>query len=305
MNDYGLTKDEFNIIHNLFDITKDIFNELNTLSKEEDKNIVSNYYQLNELLGSEKYLYENINPDVLYNILDYIRQSDRYFDEINIKYAQNEYYNIFLLKARIINKLGLYIDMYEQEDMENDEPTEFNDLDLCKNIIVEDILNISLKILQEYINDSAYQNIKDKLLNFKYRLAFIFDSIFDKLLLNNFKIHDDVYLKIGMSNAFLQLSDNVKEELFDETVEDIIKEQLETMMGIYEAATYDNATLIISHAIIRSAIIFGSDIIINRYKDILENYCINDEDVYKLIDNAFNNLNNDRNIPKFILINRK
>ncbi len=311
-NGYGLTIKDYDIVNNLYDITKKIYHELNIIKENDKHNIPNNYTKIKNLIAIENRIYNCIDKHSVSNICSFISDLKDYTYAVNYNYAKCNIGEI--VKARIVNKLNYIIDnmdieceyeemtdteldelaeVYKDEDNEYfndyfnkdmDLPNTFVDIDNIKEVINQDILKIVFKILDNEINI----NYQEQLIDFKYNLMFMYDKVLNEFINKDFQTDKDVYLNIGVNSSVYKVSNELLEILFDEVTWDIIKEQINDLIV--------ESNLEITTIIIRSVLIFSSESVINDFKKSLNQYHLNN--------NILNYLNKDKDIPKLVIIKK-
>lgn len=172
------------------------------------------------------------------------------------------------------------------------------------NESIKDILHTILRILHEYICDEKYKNIREKLILFKYRLAFLYNEIEQEFLVNNFEINQELF---WTADTVIDYYDGDEEDLiltrqaYAETMLYAQSENLITILleGLNEANNYESA--IISQIIIRASLLFVSPKMANFYSNYLwsqfKDTKIENETFEEIINSSLNNIEIDKNLP--------
>ena len=269
------------------DIVKQYLEEIGKfpiLSKEEETKLFSEYSTTNDVKIREKII--NSNLKLVVNI------AKRYYYKIKLNTVgfldliQDG--NSGLIKARMAEKLehllsniGFVIsDVSEEQEYplyeeDLDVLDELSEIEEPENIekqffyseklsteTEKDILNTALKILEEYLVNDDYKNIKINLIEFKYRMSYLFQNLEYEFLKDIFGIKEKLYWG---AELIVDLGRGEKEDLVlckNSYAEDMLYDQEENLMN-FKYQDLNNidvyASAIICQIIIRAALLFVDD----------------------------------------------
>lgn len=342
MEKYKLTNEDFDNLKQLFLIEFNIYNIYHKLaSLEASYNKNSEEYK--NYINSLKYhieLEENIyrkyksKPVRISEILFYLignEKNDFVFNLGCIKDNQIEQ----IIRIRIVNRLEKIITIDEYLDDEELNEEEYSTVNMIDAEIIEDlnseitdaeeierkhfietsidyeiekdILNTILRILNEYINNPKYENMKEALIKFKYLLSVTFKEIENDFLEHNFEISENLYWTSKLRTDGFGADTTYYDESRHDYVEDIFVEMGNTLLDLFDANIEDNENdynVIICEIIIRAISIFSNEYTIQTYyeylKETIEDRNILNKNLISLLDNTYNFLKNDRELPSII-----
>ena len=198
------------------------------------------------------------------------------------------------------------LDNYEQE--EESALTKFEKglvyIDNLQEAVEHDIINTILKLLNDYIENNKYKDIKPYLTKYKYLMAYIFPYLEQTFIKNNFNISKDLYwgsaLIVDLYREDEQLLDSMKAEYAD----NLIYIQLSNLLDLMDKAINNNekyAKAISFQIIIRSCMLFADEYTIDHFlsitKESLKTINISNKVVEDVINNSFNKLEIDQQLP--------
>ena len=228
-NSISLTKEDYENLKKLFFIVQKIkwaydnlaILEINNKKDTEEFTKWTDY--LKTLLEIEEQIYNIIgkNPKKISDILVYMLGSDQY-NTADVLICLNNDSEEEILKNRVAARFDCLLntlpfseeDEYFEEDNIEDTIDEVDD-DLVEMAIEEmeadffyqanvdsmmeqDVINTILKMLENYINNLEFINIKDYLIKFKYKIGFSFKFIEQNFLTNNFTINEILFWQTKM-----------------------------------------------------------------------------------------------------------
>ena len=297
--------------------------------------------KLKELTIAENKLYESLDSKKAYDLLSTINEGIIYtFDElINSIYDKPD----DIIEARVVYKLkkivnknpvvlndtdlgdfNLEIEELEEEidDIENNLIGNYYEDDNCigfdldyenyyelSSKIESDILHTIITILNTYINNRKYKQIKAELIKYRYILTFIFSPL-EKSYLNNEQSSDSIlYWESKLFADYQNVANSIFENIKDYTVESILYSHIDNLLAllsenIHKGKNYVHA--ISSQILIRSCLLFASEdsidaFIYSTFDDLLESGVSNDE-ICNIIFNSLNKLKKDKEIPQTLCL---
>ena len=323
------------MIKRLIVITKTIskiYYDLIDLESQGEKNTTKFLLLKEELetaLEIEKELYEKIKSvEKAINILDYFSKFDLSFEKLLGLIFDNS--DEEMVKARITSKLDYFVkvnkfedekenfeDFDVDEEKDDDEEyipeEEFTKLARMQMAIENDIINTILKLLNEYLNDSNYNNILYVLVEFKYLLCFAFPEIEEKKVANNFEIDDKLIITNKFVADILGISVGELQEQKDDYCMDILESSRNTLISfldkkqeeipdIHDTDYFIDAT--IAEIFIRTCLLFANEDILKNFIQQIENdieeISEKNEGIVPIIHRAIRNYNQDREKPMLL-----
>ena len=250
--------------------------------------------RLDQIIIDNNLYYDDFEPEV--DIDEFINEEDSFEDdEDNLYCKYGEYGEFDFDEAK---------DSEEEEEIVEDEST-FNYKNFLQNAVMKDAINTIMWLLNEYINDEEYKNIKKYLVNFKYLIAFAYEHIEKYLINNNFEINKELYL----SAEFFQ---DLNGEMFDlnfiknEQALDLLDNHGEDLIELYykEIDEWQYVKAIMNSIITRAGLIFADNEITQDYKNFILNEIfdyegkneISDRIIYKTL----GNIEKDKEIPSIV-----
>lgn len=232
------------------------------------------------------------------NRLEKIIEIDEFLDDEEL--TEEEYASLSMIDAEVIDDLDSEI--IEAEEIERKHFIETS----IDYEIEKDILNTILRILNEYINNPKYQIMKDILIKFKYLLSLTFKEIENDFLDHNFEISEDLYWTSKLKADGFSTDTTYYDESRHDYVEDIFVEFGNLLLDLFDPSTdnsnYNDVT--ICEIIIRAISIFSNEYTIQTYyeylKETINDRNITNEELIILLDNTYNFLKNDRELPSII-----
>lgn len=322
MENNELTEMDYYLIKKLFVISKLILNNYYELVETEfDGNIDSKEYNTlkNELMiaiAMERELYGQIPTiDKAKQILDFVDNGEYIvFEDLIFSIFVESTIETYVVN-RVISRLNYLVDINTYNyKIKNTSPDSNITNSIYLQINIEnDIANTILVILNKYINDPKYDNIRFMLLEYKYLLINYFYDIEKNMLVNDFKISDNVI----WSSKFVADAQNINDEIYRREVCDyctgilselrdhlldtlIFKKEYIKQIGEYEYTAY----IKIIEIIIRSVLLFTSDEIVNNFVNtLLSDFKENNIDT-KLFTDTFDNYLNDQRLIMVLNLNR-
>lgn len=295
MGEYTLKKEDYKLIKEMAAIAQSILKiykklcSLEINNKKESLLYKTLLTELKELIDDEKELYEMLDKDAdkISEMLSYILDNNVY-DISEVLQLINQMENSGLIKARMAEKLehllsniGFVIsDVSEEQEYplyeeDLDVLDELSEIEEPENIekqffyseklsteTEKDILNTALKILEEYLVNDDYKNIKINLIEFKYRMSYLFQNLEYEFLKDIFGIKEKLYWG---AELIVDLGRGEKEDLVlckNSYAEDMLYDQEENLMN-FKYQDLNNidvyASAIICQIIIRAALLFVDD----------------------------------------------
>ena len=344
MEGYKLTKDDYSILMEISQVAQKVL-KINQSLSELEINYQNNSSEYKKLLSKlktltdeEKELYSDFDdPNKISESLSYILD-DNVYDISEVLQLINMMENSGLIKARIAERLEMllgtigfqYTEIDDSEefeypdisDEESLEPTEIDDPDVIEEHFFyseklareteRDILNTALKILNEYLLDEHYVFIRTKLIEFKYRMAFLFEQVESEFLNREFNINPRLYWG---AKLIVDMSDGDTEDLEvakNSYAEEMLYAQMENLMNMKNKELNDlnnYSQAIISEIIIRAALLFVSDEIRDDFKNffLAEYECEKGVNLFldNIISNTFSQIDQDKELPWILSLKPK
>lgn len=331
MAEYKLTKEDYKSLEKLAKITQEILgcnNELCNLEIKNKKDTI--VYQklmklLKELICNEQEIYTELsdNPKKITAMLFYIMDFKDY-DISEVLQVINAMPNSGMIKGRIAGRFECLLrtlefgDEYEFDDEEYeefnfDELPEIEDPEELERQFLyseklgleteRDILNTILKILKEYLDQEEYISIRNKLIQFKYRLSFLFKTVEEDFLASNFEINPNLFwgassvveLHNGKNEDFHFVSNGYAEDILYDQEENLMDLKLENLNDI---ENYSKA--VIAQIMIRACLLFVDDGRRDGFKSLfLSDYEFDNGNpiLDGVVNNTFNKFEQDKELP--------
>lgn len=295
MQDYNLTKTDYDEINNLIKLTRlidDLYFKLyeleieNKKETEEYKKLIG---YLNILLEKESNKYKECNLKVSKCVgwVNYLLD-DKLPPSVQLDFETilNQDYSHRTIK-RILNRLLNIIEsskIYNEtisNDLKNDIgkrgiklPKEAIDHSVTSSVRIRkslesDIHNLYLSLLEEKINDGVYKSIKNDLINSKYNFSFMNKDIELGMIANNFKTSSTLYIGSKMISQLQYIDESLYNFFKDSYGIKMLMEQIVELLKI-EDADYNNrkklTTSILRQNLINAILLTISNEIINDIK---------------------------------------
>ena len=245
----------------------DFLNGMEERFETESNKFKDNLNLLKKLIIEENKIYDDFKNHSEKIILAYnkISFSSESLFEMNVLTELDDVVNDYsenLVRTRIANHLLNLFLSSDESDMElvnlpfNVNGKAYSQIEIC---IQSDYVSTVLTILNKYLNNNKYINIRNLLLRIKNNYAFLHEEIETDLLEHNFKINSELNWKAKIyadiagldEDAVFQIEEGLGNEVFDKKIDDIItieKEELE------DNEVYFQYTL--AQILIRSAMLF-------------------------------------------------
>lgn len=325
----GLTNDDYTLINSILTNAikiNFIYEELCAIEIDDEKNSIDYLNRMNllkMLIEEENTIYESLQDDYDKTsfVLNFFTKYNNYSFEEELDIAKRNMLDD-VIRVRIINKLYnlSYLDddiesieqVYENDNLDDDKKEEViesiedelyrSDLE---NYIEIDIIKTILFILNRYINDSNYQDIKEYLISFKYTLNYMYDYIEKEYIDNNFTINDKLYLN---SRLFLDLSkgdDDLYNDLLYDYCSSLIENHIIDIINFTDndLEIIDNyAQCIITQIILRSAKMIGKDMDVKSLLKSLNKEITKNINIKQIVNNSLNS--NDEELPYILSLKR-
>lgn len=320
MENYGLTEKDYQILKELLKINKKIKSIYDNLYKleichskdnEEYKEVIKSLKQ--EIIKENK-IYELIGKDIerLYAYANYIFPNGICELDEEIEVLKNDN-SSELIKLRVAKRINDLINEFVFEDFEDEYDSlncddemdceeEFRKDCLIQKTIEEDIVNTILVILNKYINNPNCSIVKDKLIKFKYNVAYTNKIIEYYILNNNFIINDNLYLKsIFISDIERKDKEDTLATFYD-YVNNLCHFEIDELIRLLNIN--DKSNIILTLIIIRSCLVYIHNKKVDNTKKILELEIllssIDNELIINLINDMFVENNKDKEIPQIL-----
>ena len=341
-NSINLTKEDYENLKKLFFITQKIkwaydnlaILEINNKKDTEEFIKWTNYLQTLLELEEQIYIIIGKNPKKITNILDYILENDVYNIADVLIYLNNDSEEE-ILKSRVTARFDYLLNTvpfseekeYFVEEEKDDLPEEYDDI-FCDETIEEieadffyqanvdlmmeqDVINTILKMLEDYINNSKFVNVKDYLIKFKYKLAFAFKFVEKDFLTNNFTISDTLFWQTKMYTDTKDKSGNQDlKESKNSYAEDLLYEQYGYLLEMFytDLLKQNNyARAIMTEIFVRTGLILadkevaGSFILMMESEiDYLEKCDVHNDLAKDFIFKSFSHIEEDKTLPNIL-----
>lgn len=300
MEKYDLNGKDYNLLKRIVVITKSILNSYYLLIDEENdgKKDLDNYNNIiSELkinLEMEKELYDQLDSvEKVCKLLDYINDGDdNSFEKFLYSIFDNSPDN--LVKNRIASKLEYIIDTKKfssEDDLEDDseyidgnksdeKEEQFLKLANVQISIENDIVNTTLFLLKDYLDNPYYNSIRYPLIEFKYLLPFVFPNVEDEMLKNNYNFKDKLHWSHKLVADYIGINEfKLKEQVEDYCI-DLLDESRDYLISllnrdysqiddIQDSDEFVDGTIF--ELIGRSCLLFISEELAENYIGVLEN----------------------------------
>lgn len=233
------------------------------------------------------------------------------YSKRHIKRVLNNLLDIILSNPKnLIEKIPE--DVYksiEQLDIEDVETILSNSLDKSVSIernLEKDVYNTFLCILEEFINNSSFNSIKNELLKVKYNLSFIYTRIEQNLLNNNFTIFDDVYSESKLTADIKEVEKDYYLLIKDKFCNNICLQELSSIVNISDIDYQENKIVIISilkQCFIRASMAYMSEFAIEKIIEDFYRYSaphIKNDISLSIVNDCFNKSKKDKTKIKII-----
>lgn len=266
-----MAKDDYSTIEGIINISQEIFLNIHKLGNLEQNELIgSEEYKsvlnrLRELTMLEDSLYEKIDKNKYADIINYIfnEGENGLKDKLDLSIKND---SLLLAKARIYNRLNSLIETYLSADELDKIRQTMLKIAKINSALEIDLINTLLYLLNKYISDSKYSVYKEKLIQFKCNLAFLYKDVEVDLLDNNFAIDSSIYLTSKSVADLLMIIgyDNLK-KVFSSS---LICSYLPDL--IVKKDTLIDEEDIIKGIIFRAIIIFSTEEKVIKMRDFLE-----------------------------------
>ena len=335
-----LNSSELKILKDLVNVTEEIVDiydklyylEINGMKNSDKYNDIIEKLKL--ALIEEDNIYEDIEGEfdlaskILNNLVtDYLQFEDYIYLVFNYQkdkaIISRMSYRLedIICRTPLINEENISDEELTEEELEELEQLDINyednydeeymSLSEIEVSVENDIVNTILTILNKYINDSKYENIHYELVRYKYLLSLIFTDIEEDLINNNFEINNMLFWKCFAVNTINNEPNETVRTIISDYVNDIMQEQLALITDYVEEAEIDYVyyKLIISQIIIRACMMFAEKEVRNNIiclaKDDTMELTNPNKQVIDIINNSFNQINLDRELPYKIVLKPK
>ena len=342
MDNVNLTKEDYENLKKLFFITQKIKKaydnlailEINKQKNSEEYTKWTNYLQT--LLELEEQIYTIIgnNPKKLSDMLDYILGSDPYSISDVLVYLNNDNEEE-ILKNRVSARFDYIVNtvpfseeeeyFMEEDEEDNEEEVEIiladetveeieDDFFYQANVdlmMEQDVINTILEMLKNYLDNPYYENIKDTLIKFKYKLAFAFKFVEKEFLDNNFVINDTLFWQTKMyTDAKGKRGNETLKESKNFYAEDLLYEQYGYLLEMFYSDLNNKneyAKMIIIEILVRTGLILADNEVVNNFitnmeSEItyLEENNVHNEKAKDFIFKSFSHIDEDKCLPNIL-----
>ena len=260
-------KKEMLYINSLEAIEQELFSlnqELATLELTGSKEFSKKVSRKKELLAQERGLITDILTDekMTDDIFEYFANSvkDMELDEEFIWVEKADMPKLISIRMmRLISDLVINKDKDSLMQMVN----------LC-NSFDEDLVNTIFVILNQYLNNANFENIKKHLLTFKYNLAFIFPHIDSELLERDYDLNFPLYWQNGGIAQCLGLDDKLWQYKLIGLVQDILLNNIANILDqcyLNIGEENDLQLIVLAQVFIRSTLLFMDDGLIRELQE--------------------------------------
>lgn len=230
------------IVLKFYEISKTILNNNKELKKNANNSIALKDYIDNKRIENDLFE-EFIEPSILiyskYDLFDFL------IDEID---AANENADSGLISMRINSRIINFEKTRTIKDYKNKEDFYYSLMFDCILSLKSDISLSILGIINSYLNNSNYKRGHDYLLNLKYNLAYVDESVEKELVNNKFNDEKVVWsskLNFDILNYTKELLDNFKEQYYARIMHYIFKKkELIKDRELKDDVSYNNNLLI-------------------------------------------------------------
>ena len=310
--DYNLLKELINITSSILETYEDLY-DLEMNGRKDTSEYDAIMEALKFYLNQEKDLYKMVKEDENRGLLflDYLYPDGSPDFTSSVTLLMN-IKNGDLIKIRMSERLNDIICHNEIEDYINSgsDDEDLNDFYISYVIdhgIEVDLVNTLLAILKEFINNSKYEIIKDKLLKLKYDLAFIYEFAEEELGCNLFNIRDVLYWSLKLSMEISQIDEiDVTEDVKDYTdsMIDYLFEELE-MFTKEDISNVEKLThMAFLQIYFRTCILFLSPTEVEKLKKTFDLELpllgINDIEIKEMINEIFKTSEKDKELPRIL-----
>lgn len=219
-------------------------------------------------LSLEESLYSKISFDEAAELVTYLYALENISEELKAVISPE---TMEIVKKRVIIKLSNVIDSIKRKSFSSSIDQRYYDIYDIECFVKEDLVNTILTILNLYLNDIRFKNIKDFLLVFKHKMGFIYPFIGEDFMDNNFNINPKLYWKSG-ALAELKGEKFAHEKFQNNIAIDLVSEILYDVKDLTDLP-YDIS--ILYQILARTFFLFSKDEefkkrIINNWKRILD-----------------------------------
>lgn len=340
-NDLNLTPNDYEDLKKLFFITQKIkwaYDNLAVLeinNKKGTQEFVkwTNYLQTLLELEEQIYIIIGKNPKKISDMLCYILDNEPYNITDVLIYLNNDSEEEILknrVSARFDHLLNTVPFALEEEYFaEEAEEVETDYEDILENVSIEemeadffyqakvdlmmeqDVINTILKMLEDYINNPEFINVKDYLIKFKYKLAFAFKFVEKDFLTNNFTISDTLFWQTKMYTDTKDKSGNQDlKESKNSYAEDLLYEQYGYLLEMFYTDLLKQknyARAIMTEIFVRTGLILadkevaGSFILMMESEiDYLEKCDVHNDFAKEFIFKSFSHIEEDKTLPNIL-----
>jgi len=321
-------KNDINKLYNISKLILNMYKKLIDLEKNNLKNSKDYILLLSNLkliLKREEEIYKELGNNIIVIaeiLLKYFKNELFTTNSIIQNIRENKEEKMIFSKIIIklneeINKINCSEMLFEEDDIEEIEKIKkaenwFNYMEKLENTAEQDILKTIIKILNEYINSNHYDNIKDKLIKFKYLLSYSFHFLEKDLIEHNFEIESNLYWNANLIIDIYQGNIKELETVYKSFAESLMEREGNNLIDLIFEENLDEDDYvngIISEIIIRACLLF----IDNKSKEIFKEYLLKEVKrteienviVESMIYNSFNYFENDKELAQILSFKKK
>ena len=334
MDNINLTKEDYENLKKLFFITQKIkwaydnLADLEINNKKETKEFTkwTNYLQTLLELEEQIYIIIGKNPKKISDMLYYILDNNPY-NIADVLICLNNDSVEDILKNRVSARFDYLLNTMPFDEEETDELEEYQEFLVDETIeemeadffyqanvdlmMEQDVINTILKLIENYINNPEFINIKDNLIEFKYKLAFAFKFVEKDFLTNNFVVNDTLFWQTKMYTDVNGKNGNkTLDECKSNYAEDLLYEQYGYLLEMFYNDFSDKneyAKMFITEIFVRTGLILadekvaGSFILMMESEiDYLEKNNIHNKNAKDFIFKAFSHIDEDKCLPNIL-----
>lgn len=162
----------------------------------------------------------------------------------------------------------------DEDNLNENNFLEYNKYNALEDAIKKDILNTILVFLNNYINDSNYENIKPELIRYKYLLCYIFPCLESDFIDNSFEVKESLYWGSKLYIDYLKLNENILDVIKSDYAETILFNHCDYLINLLINDIVDNKDktehldyvhAISSQIFIRACLLFIDEDTLNDY----------------------------------------
>ena len=165
-------------------------------------------------------------------------------------------------------EIEYYSNLSEEEVNEGEQKLIFETK--LKYLLFKDVVNTTLRILNDYLKDSKMDEIKDILSRIKYDMSFAFVNVEDDLIKENFVIPDNLFISSKLYSDLNKGDIDEYNDLKSSIAGNILFTLIEPLLDLMEANFQESecyAEGIIIEIMVRASLLFAGDVVTHLFHE--------------------------------------